>query len=352
MVKTDWRGHKHLLSVDNFSRKELEALLDSVTVLRPHSDEGSQLEILKGSILKPVFFEPSSRTQNSFEAAMLVMGGNNLSPHLTITSSMEKGETEEDTITTYAQYADFLVIRHPRANSVKEFAKILDAQDNGARIINAGDGPNEHPTQALLDLYTVWKELTVLDGVTYLLLGDLTYGRTVHSLVLGARKFDDIHFVGFPVGGLSLQSQYMHDGYEEHDIKELHSFLQSLPRNSRIVIYTTRVQWERIAKARGHEIDHINDEERARVRAEIYRELNYQVTEDDLKATPDTTTLLHPLPKGSEIPNSLFYSHNPKVASIRQMRYGLPVRMAVLGLYAGKEENILSLSRHHIGVQL
>lgn len=340
--KVGWRDHRHLLSIDDFSREELDYILKAALYLEPYSGEGNVLYILRGFILKPVFFEPSSRTQNSFEAAMFTLGGNNLSPHLTVTSSMEKGETEQDTITTYAQYSDFLVIRHPRENSVKEFAEMLDNQNNRAKIINAGDGSNEHPTQALLDLYTVKRELGELDEVTYLLLGDLKYGRTVHSLILGGRKFDGVRFVGFPIGGLSLPSKYRQDGdrYDEHDISDLHPFLESLPRDSRVVIYSTRVQWERIARERGYDLDQLSEEEKMKLRTEIFRENKYQVTEEHLKIAPDTTTLLHPLPKGSEIPDSLFYSHNPKVAPIRQMRFGLPVRMAVLGAY-GKGENFI-----------
>ncbi|MBI1979101.1 MAG: aspartate carbamoyltransferase [Candidatus Aenigmarchaeota archaeon] len=345
MVEIGWRGHRHLLSIDDFSREELEAMLNAANVLTLDSDEGQKLDILKGFILKPVFFEPSSRTQNSFEAAMLSMGGSNLSPHLTITSSMEKGETEQDTITTYAQYSDFLVVRHPRPNSVREFAITLDKQGNRARVINAGDGSNEHPTQALLDLYTVMKEFKELDGVTYLLLGDLKYGRTVHSLVLGARKFDGVSFVGFPVGGLSLSPQYRQNGYNEHDISDFRQFLETLPRTSRVVIYATRVQWERIARERYENFDQFDEKEKARIRSEIYKELNYQVTAEHLAVTPDLTTLLHPLPRGSEIADELFYSNQLQVAPIRQMRYGLPVRMAALGLYGGKEKEIFELPK-------
>ena len=337
-----WRDHRHLASIDDFSRTEIEHILKTAFFLEPYSGEGNVLYILQGFILKPVFFEPSSRTQNSFEAAMLAIGGQNLSPHLTVTSSMEKGETEKDTITTYAQYSDFLVVRNARENSVREFAEMLNDQENRAKIINAGDGSNEHPTQGLLDLYTIKRELAELDGVTYLLLGDLKYGRTVHSLVLGAQKFNGVKSVGFPIGGLSLPDKYLHDGYEEHDISEIRQFLESLPRNSRVAIYATRVQWERIAKERGYDLENLGEEQKAQVRTEIYKELNYQVTEELLEVSPATTTLLHPLPKGPEIPDSLFYSNNPRVAPIRQMRYGLPVRMAVLGLY-GKEEAISNI---------
>lgn len=347
MSQAGWRGHRHLVSIDDYSRGEIDHILKTALFFEPYSGEGHVLYILRGFFQKPVFFEPSSRTQNSFEAAMLALGGQNLSPHLSITSSMEKGETEKDTITTYAQFADFLVIRHPRPNSVKEFAEMLDKQDNRARIINAGDGSNEHPSQGLLDLYTVRRELGELDGVTYLLLGDLRYGRTVHSLVLGAKKFDGVRFVGFPVGGLSLSKEYRPDGYEEHDISQLQQFLEDLPRNSRVGIYATRSQWERIARERGYNLEETTNEEKAKIRNEIYQELNYQVTEEHLKISPDSTTLLHPLPKGPEIPDELFYSHHPKVAPIRQMRYGLPVRMAILSLH-GRGEVVAGINEANI----
>ena len=343
MVQIGWRGHRHLLSIDDFSREELETIFNATNILHQYSNEGTQLPLLKGFILKPAFFEPSSRTQNSFEAAMLIMGGSTLSSHSPAEAKW-KGETDEDIITSYVQYADFIIIRHPQPNSVKNFAKILDSQDNRAKIINAGDGPNEHPTQALTDLYTVMKEFGTLDGVTYVFLGDLKYSRTVHSLILGAKKFNGIRFIGFPVSGLNLPEEYTPTNYEQHDITKLSQFLRSLDPNSCVVIYTTRTQWERIARER-YNFDELDEGTKTRIRTEIYKEINCQVTREHLDSSPTTTILLDPLPRISQISDELFYSNHPKLIAIKQMRYGLSVRMAILGLFAGKEEEILSLRK-------
>lgn len=343
MAQVGWRGHRHFLSVADSSREELESMLDFTVILEPYSGEGNKLSICRGSILQPIFFEPSSRTLKSFEAAMKTLGGDVLSPHLSIASSMEKGESEEDTVTAYAQNADILVIRHKEADSMKRFASRLERgdQSNGVRIINAGNGPDEHPTQALSDLHTVRKYFGgELDGITYILLGDLKYGRTVHSLILAAQKFDGISFVGFPVGGLGLPTIYEPHGYKEYDIREFERFLKDLDPQTRLVNYLTRVQRERIAQERSPDFDYLDDRERARILADIYQEIKYQVTGEHLDASPRDTVLLHPLPRGSEISDELFYSPHPKVAPIKQMRNGLPARMALIALYSGKEEEV------------
>lgn len=342
MSQMGWRGHRHLLSIEDFSREELEVIFNVTNILHPYSGEGNQLTLLNGFILKPVFFEPSNRTQNSFEAAMLAMGGGNLSPHSSVMSKW-KGEIEEDIITTYAQYSDFLIIRHPQPNSVKHFAEILNAQDNRVRIINAGDGHNEHPTQSIFDLFTIMKEFGTLDNIIYVLVGDLKYSRAIHSLILGAKKFNEIKFFGFPVDDLHLPNEFTPSTYEEHNMEELLDFLKSLDSDSRVVIYSNRVQWERLARARHDNFDQLDDETKGKIRTGIYKEINFQITREHLDSSPKTTLLLDPLPRVSQISDELFYSKHPKAAPIKQMRNALPVRMAVLGLFAGKEKEILLL---------
>lgn len=345
MAEIGWRGHRHLVSIDDFSREELEIIFNATNILHPYSGEGNQLGLLRGFILKPVFLESSSRTQNSFEAATLALGGSNLSPHSTRASSMEKGETEEDTIITYAQYADFLVIRHPQRNSVRNFTKLLNNQNNKTKIINAGDGPNEHPTQALIDLYTILKKFNTLDDLSFLIIGDLKYGRTVHSLILGARKFDNTKIIGFPVGDLKLPNDLRKSDYSEFDISQLSKFVKELNPNSKIVIYATRIQWERMAKKIHKDFDKLDSNTKNQIRREIVSQFNYKITKELLDNMPIQTILLHPLPKGEEINDELFYSNQSKIIPIEQMRYGLSVRMAVLGLFAGKEKEILSFKQ-------
>ncbi len=349
LSKTDkigWRDKRHLLSINDFSREEIETILKAAKGLEPYSNEGNELSICRGFILKPIFFEPSSRTLDSFTSAMSILGGKVQPPHLTITSSMEKGESEIDTVVTYAQYSDIMVIRHPQPHSVYRFAEAIDKIENTVRIINAGDGYNEHPTQSLFDIYTIFQQFQTLDGLTLIVLGDLKYGRTVHSLIPGLRKFQNINIMGFPVTDLKLPDNLRDENYSEFKMSELHEQIKSLDKDSKVVIYATRVQWERMARKIYKELDKLDSAAKQRIRREIVSQFNYKINKTLLDSTPQQTILLHPLPKGDEIEDDLFYSDHPKLMPIRQMRNALQVRMAILGLFCGQEEKVMQPEKH------
>lgn len=343
-----WGNKRHLLSIDDFSRKEIETILEVAKKLEPYSNEGNELSICRGFILKPVFFEPSSRTLDSFTSAMSIMGGSVQPPHLSITSSMEKGESEIDTVVTYAQFSDLLVIRHPQPHSVDKFAEVIDSLENRARIINAGDGHNEHPTQALFDLYTIFQQFKTLDNLTLIVLGDLKYGRTVHSLILGIRKFENTRIMGFPVSNLKLPDNLRNKDYSEFRMNELHNQIKNLSQDSKVVIYATRVQWERMARKIHKELDKLDSAAKQRIREEIVSQFKYKINKSLLDTTPPQTILLHPLPKGEEIEDDLFYSNNSKLMPIKQMRNALQVRMAILGLFCGQEEKVMQPEKYVI----
>lgn len=341
MSEIGWRGHRHLLTMKQFSRKDIEDILYFSRILKPYSREGNKLSILEGSILQSVFFEPSSRTLKRHELAMKIMGGDCLSPHLNITSAMEKGESEVDTVITYAQTADILAIRHPSPDSVYLFARRIDElKNNTARIINCGNGPDEHPTQALLDYYTIMEELGTLDDLIWLIVGDLEYGRPVHSHMFGIPKFSNNKIIGFPVGGLSLPEKYRPDGYEEFNLDYLYKIPSEIPPDSKVVLYATRIQFERIARKRYPDYDTFEAVKKEKIREEIYREFQYKITLDLLDALPENTILLHALPRSSEISDDVFFSNNPKVAPIGQMGYGVSTTMAYLPLFSGKEDEL------------
>lgn len=341
MSEISWRGHRHLLTMNQFSRKDIEDIHHFSHILKPYSREGNKLSILKGSILQSVLFEHSTRTLKRHESAMKIMGGDCLSPHLSITSSMEKGESETDTVITYAQNADILAIRHPSPNSVYLFAeRINELKNNTTRIINCGNGPDEHPTQALLDYHTIMEELGTLDDLIWLIVGDLEYGRPVHSHMIGTQKFSNNKIIGFPVGGLSLQKERRTSGYEEFDLDYLYKIPSEIPPDSNVVLYATRIQFERIARKRYPDYDNFDEARKRQIRDEIYREFQYQITLPLLDALPEKTRLLHPLPRGSEISDEVFFSNNPKVAPIEQIRYGVQTTMAYIALFSGKEDKL------------
>jgi len=347
MVEIGWRGHRHLLSIDQFSRSDIEDVLGFSRKLRPFSGEGSELSILRGRILKPMFFEPSSRTIDRHTGAILTMGGKYNPPLIPEASSMEKGESEEDTVITAAQTSDILAIRHPERYAPHKFAKLIDnLKSNTARVINCGDGSNEHPTQTLLDFYTIAEELGTLDGLTWLIVGDLEYGRTVHSLVKGIQKFSGNKVIGFPVDELRLPQEYRPNGYHEFNFDDLANVASEIPRGARVVLYATRVQVERIARKRYPDYDNLDEIKKKEIQNGIYKEFKYQITFKLLDALPEKTRLSHPLPRGNEIGNDVFNSHSPKVVPIGQMRYGLPVTMAYLALFSGLEEMLHEPERY------
>lgn len=285
-----------VLTVDQFNRDDLRDIFKTADGFLTYDNGTYSHKTLGGKILANLFYEPSTRTSSSFHAAMLKLGGSVIPINEVNYSSVTKGETLEDTIRTLECYADVIVLRHTDTDAAQRAAGV-----SRKPIINAGNGDGEHPTQALLDLFTIFKEHGKFDGLTVTFLGDLKYGRTVHSLVKLLRLFDvKIRFVS--PNSLRIPSEYYQNGDQES------TTLDGLVDDTDI-LYVTRVQKERIPD--GVTIDS-----------------SYMVTAQHMKDAPSDMVLMHPLPRLGEIPTE--FDNDPRAAYFRQMKYGLYVRMALL----------------------
>ncbi len=298
----------HIVSTDSFTDRNCTArLFRAATTFRNHGMQKILPQRLKGRILATVFYEPSTRTRFSFEAAMLKLGGQVITTesagHF---SSAIKGETLEDTIRIVAGYADAIVLRHPEIGAAARAAAV-----SSVPVINAGDGAGEHPTQALLDLYTIRQELGRLDDFTIAMAGDLRYGRTVHSLIrlLGSRR--GVRVVLASPAGLRLPKEYRLFLQERKiPFRETEAFETAL--QSADVLYMTRVQKERVpARERGH----------ARKSAFVLHSAH-------MSLLPRHAVIMHPLPRAGEIDPAV--DADPRAAYFRQAENGLYIRMALL----------------------
>jgi len=306
-----WYG-KNILSVRQFSRADLEYIFGVAHEMRVMVERIGTFDLLKGKILANLFYEPSTRTFASFMAAMQRLGGAVIPISEVRYSSVAKGESLPDTVRTLAAYADVIVIRHPEVGSAA-----LAAQYAGKPVINAGDGVGEHPTQALLDVFTIREELGRLDGLTVTLLGDLKYGRTVHSLARLLTRFDNIklHYVSPEV--LRMPREVIEEVKEKGLPQEEHETLDEvLPETD--VLYVTRVQRERF--------DNLEEYEQVKEA--------YVITAKTLEKAKDRMIVMHPLPRVNEI--AMEVDQDPRAAYFRQMEYGLYVRMALLAMVLGK----------------
>ena len=284
-----WR--RAVLSVDQFSKSDITGIFASADRLAV-----SRTMPLGGKSIANLFYEPSTRTSSSFYAAMTKLGGTVIPINEVNYSSVSKGETLEDTIRTLECYADAIVLRHYEDDATERAVNV-----SSVPIINAGNGSGEHPTQALLDLYTIQREKGRIDGLTITMMGDLKYGRTVHSLSKLLRMYDvKLRFVA--PAELCMPSEYCRDG--DAEFADLDDVIADTD-----VLYVTRVQKERIPGA-------------------IAIDFDYAVTPDHMARAPQDMALMHPMPRVGEIPASL--DNDPRSAYFRQMRYGLYVRMALL----------------------
>jgi aspartate carbamoyltransferase catalytic subunit len=297
---------RDLVRIGDLNKEEITLLLDLADRLRGRLAQEWQLDLLSGYLLATLFYEPSTRTRLSFEAAMLRLGGQVLSvADARANSSAAKGESVADAARMVAGYADVIVQRHPGIGSAREAADAADAP-----LINAGDGTGEHPTQALLDLYTIRQERGRLDGLTVALIGDLKNGRTVHSLAQALAHWKVTLLLASPptlaIGDeLTAQLRAAGTPFEEH------SDLQSvIPRAD--VLYVTRIQRERFADPAEYE----------RLRG------SYVVDRALLAQGPASMTVMHPLPRADEI--AVEVDALPNAAYFRQAANGVWVRMALL----------------------
>jgi len=264
---------------------------------------------LSGKILATLFYEPSTRTRLSFESAMLKLGGDVISTeNAKEFSSAIKGESLQDTIRIVSSYADAIVIRHYEEGAAKEAATV-----SSVSVINGGDGSGQHPTQALLDLYTIWKEIGGIDNLTIAMVGDLKNGRTVRSLCYLLGKFRNVKIIFISPKNLAIKND-IKDYLKRHKVKyeEQADFNKYLPLAD--VVYMTWIQKERMS-----------DREYKKA-AGIYR-----ITKENLQLLKESARLLHPLPHVEEIELPLAIEQTDRrVAYFRQAENGLYIRMAVL----------------------
>ena len=302
---------RDILSVSQFTRDDLETIFEVAHEMRGMVRRVGSFELLKGKVLTNLFYEPSTRTSSSFVAAIERLGGSVIQINNVTYSSVSKGESLPDTVRTMESYTDAIVLRHPEMGSAAEAAAATSKP-----VINAGDGPGEHPTQALLDAYTIREEMGTLDGLTVTMLGDLKYGRTVHSLARLLTLYDvKINYVSPEI--LRMPAHVVDEvgdsGVGQMETTDLEGVLIDSD-----VLYVTRIQKERFEDP--EEYEQVKD--------------SYVITADTMKAAKDKMIVMHPLPRVGEISTDV--DDDPRAAYFRQMEYGMYVRMALLALVLGK----------------
>ena len=306
VLRLEFKG-RDIVSIEDFSREEINYILKVSQSMEPLASKGS--DMLKGKILATLFFEPSTRTRLSFETAMLKLGGSTIGFAEAEVASVRKGENLADTIRTVENYADVIALRHPLDGAAKlaaEFAKVP--------ILNAGSGSEEHPTQALMDLYTIQKEKGKIDGLTIALVGDLRYGRTVHSLAY-ALAFYDIKLYLISPESLKMRKEVIHAVEKKISVVEGTNLEEVISQVD--VLYVTRIQKERFPDAA----------EYAKVKG------TYKIDLELLKNAKKDLIILHPLPRVDEIAAEV--DATPQARYFQQVWNGIVVRMALLALVLG-----------------
>jgi aspartate carbamoyltransferase catalytic subunit len=298
---------KDIVSISDLSEQEMEKIFSVARDMIPIAEGKKKSDALRGYILATLFFEPSTRTRLSFESAMHRLGGSVIGFSNPSSTSLSKGETLADTIRTVNSYSDIIVIRHPLEGAARLAA---DFADNP--VINAGDGAGQHPTQTLLDLFTIVQEFGHVQDLKISLIGDLRYGRTVHSLAMALSRLGaEVHLV-------SPRTLKM----PKHVMREMKSEPESHERIDEViadtdVFYVTRIQKERFPDP-----------------AEYAKVANsYSISGDMTGRMKDTAIIMHPLPRVNEITPEV--DNTPKARYFKQAFYGVPVRMAILALLLG-----------------
>lgn len=308
-MRLDFKG-RDIISIKDFKREEIDYILKIANAMEPIAKSGSNM--LHGKMLATLFFEPSTRTRLSFETAMHKLGGSTIGFAEAEISSIKKGENLADTVRTVENYADVIVLRHPLEGSARlaaEFAQVP--------IINAGSGAEEHPTQALLDLYTILKERGRIDGLKIALTGDLRYGRTVHSLSYALSLYDIMLYLVSP-GSLRVRREVLDGVKGKIEVVEKTRIEEALPEVD--VLYVTRIQKERFPDLA----------EYAKVKG------SYKIDLNMLKNAKRDLILLHPLPRVDEIAAEV--DETPYARYFQQVWNGIVVRMALLALILGAIE--------------
>ncbi len=296
---------RNLIDIKDLSVKELEELIAVAEDII--ANPAKYAEACRGKKLATLFFEPSTRTRLSFEAAMYELGGNVLSVSSANSSSAAKGESVADTAKTVSCYADIIAMRHP-----KEGAPLVASMNSSIPVINAGDGGHNHPTQTLADLLTIWREKGRFDDLTVGFCGDLKFGRTVHSLISALSRYTGIKIVLISPEELKLPSYIKKDvlGANSIEYKQTTDLLSVMPELD--VLYMTRVQRERF----------FNEEDYLRLKD------SYILTPDKLKMAKPDLSILHPLPRVNEI--AVAIDDDPRACYFKQVLNGKYMRMALI----------------------
>ena len=296
---------RHLLNPLDLSVEEIDAIL--AVARQIEVDPKKFAHVCDGKKLATLFYEPSTRTRLSFEAAMLNLGGSVLGFHSADSSSASKGESVADTIRVISCYADIAAMRHP-----KEGAPLVASQYSRIPVINAGDGGHQHPTQTLTDLMTIRSLSGRLNHLTVGLCGDLKFGRTVHSLINALSRYEDIRFVLISPPELRVPEYIREDVLRAKNIefKEVGDLDSAMPELD--ILYMTRVQRERF----------FNEEDYIRLKD------SYILDKKKLKLAKENMYILHPLPRVNDI--SVEVDSDPRAAYFKQAQYGVYVRMALI----------------------
>jgi len=298
---------RDIVSIKDFTREEVDFILSMAETVEAHQEKC--LGKLSGKILATLFFEPSTRTKLSFDTAMYKLGGQVVGFAEPKTSSVEKGETLSDTIKVVENYSDVIVLRHPLEGSARLAAEVASIP-----VINAGSGSEEHPTQALLDLYTMKKEEGKIDGLSIALVGDLRYGRTVHSLAYTLSMYD-VNLKLVSPDQLKIRREVLDHIKTRIDVQETNDLNDMIPDID--VIYVTRIQKERFPDLAEYE----------KIKG------SYKITPDTLKDARKNLIIMHPLPRVDEIDPAI--DSTPYAVYFKQAKYGVIVRMTLLSLVLG-----------------
>jgi aspartate carbamoyltransferase catalytic subunit len=304
---TSWKG-RHVISIRDFSRNDLTQVLKNADKMHGYLQKGKVPQLLEEKVLATLFFEPSTRTRLSFETAMRRLGGRVIGFAEPGTTSRKKGETTADTVRMASGYADIIVMRHPNAGAAKLASEVSEVP-----LINGGDGPNQHPTQTMLDMFTVYKEIGKLDGLKIAVVGDLKYGRTVHSLCTAMQNYE-VEFRFIAPEALALPREYKQMLKESnHKFEETEEFNVA----GMDVVYMTRIQKERFPDPTD------------------YEKLKgvYVMDMDVVSTMKKKSIIMHPLPRVDEITAEV--DSDPRAKYFEQAYYGVPTRMALLAMVMG-----------------
>lgn len=309
-LKTKFKG-RDIIDINDFSKDDILNILKTSQTFDPEylkTSKRSNYTIAQGKIAALLFFEPSTRTEQSFKSAaqkigMGIIGFNDLD-----LTSMQKGESFEDTIRIMEAYSDVLIIRHPDPGSAKKAADLAQIP-----VINAGDGPNQHPTQTLLDLYTIWRHFGRLENLKISLVGNQKHYRTMHALSLALFKFTNNQIFGISPKGLEMPDEFKHANYKDLtiDMSKLNDTLAALKPD---IIYAGRIPKEYM-------------------KGDI-KKYSYVINKQTVDVLPKECIIMHPLPRIDEIDPEVDAS--PKAIYFKQARNGLFVREALLGLILGR----------------